>query len=54
MDSEVREKIEEVFDILGNAPELNLRNFNIEEVEKLNSAVVCAYNILDFLLAEHK
>lgn len=46
---DIKEKIKHARDIAYNSPELNLSNFNIDDVEKLNNAMIELFNIIDDL-----
>jgi len=46
---EAKAKIKLARDIAYQSPELNMNNFHIDDVEKLNDAMVEVFNILDEL-----
>lgn len=52
--SELFEKVNEVQKILEDSPEVNIHNFDIDDVEKLNSSMISAYNELDQLIKDIK
>jgi len=43
---ELEAKLKAVEDILGDAPELNMSNYDFHEVADLNNAVIEAYQII--------
>ena len=46
---DVIKKIEEARNIAFDSPELNMGNYNFEDVDKLNDAMIEVYEILDEL-----
>lgn len=51
MSDKMREALEAAFKVLGDAPELNLDNYDHDQACELNTAATEAYNIIDKALA---
>lgn len=45
-------KLTDLEEILENAPEINIHNFDINDVEVLNSAMIEAYNLVLEIIKE--
>ena len=52
MDEQLNEELKELKDILEDAPEINIHNFDIDDVEKLNDSMISAYKKLEYILLE--
>lgn len=48
--SELLEKVESLWQTIYNTPELNMNNYNSDDVEKLNDGMIDAMNQVDELL----
>ena len=52
MDEQLNEELKELKDILEDAPEINIHNFDIDDVEKLNDSMISAYKKIEYILLE--
>ena len=48
----VTQKLKDLEEVLEDAPEINIHNFDINDVEKLNDCMVRAYNLVLVMIKE--